>query len=245
MLEHISSEKIIFIDIETVPSHATYHMLSDHMQALWDKKAKTSALWSQATEEPVITEEAFKTQAGLYAEFGKIICISVGIINSNHGYKVLRVKSFAGHDENELLSNFADMLHALKFNPGHLLCGHNIKEFDLPFIGRRMLINGVTLPSLIDVAGKKPWEIQCIDTMELWKFGSYRHNVSLALLTALFEIPSPKDDIDGSQVAEVYYQTRDLDRIVKYCEKDVLATTQIFLKMKNEELIKNENIVNV
>ncbi len=246
MLNHISPEKIIFLDIETIPVQADFKDLPENLKPFWEKKAKTLAYNSSGQEEQAMSpSESFAQYAGLFAEFGKIICISVGNISFANGEKVFRLKSFAGDDETQLLKDFAEILHALKNKPGHQLCGHNIKEFDLPFVARKMIIHGLPLPEQIDVAGKKPWEVPYIDTMELWKFGSFRHQISLALMATLLGIPTPKDDIDGSQVAQVYYQERNIKRIATYCEKDVLTTAQVFLKLKGEPLINPEHVIHI
>lgn len=235
MLDQVRNEDILFLDIETVPQHASFSEVPEGLKTLWEKKAAKIADNNQNPEE-------IYNRAGIYAEFGKIICISVGLIVNKSGQPFFRAKSFAGHNEAELLLEFADMLEKFAAKPQANLCAHNGKEFDFPYIARRMLVNGINIPSILDVAGKKPWEVRFLDTMELWKFGDYKHYTSLNLLTQIFNIPTPKDDIDGSQVADVYYRENDLDRIVTYCEKDVLAVAQLFLRYKNQPLIPPANI---
>jgi hypothetical protein len=235
MLDQIKNEDVLFLDIETVPQYAEYQQVPEPFRALWDKKAK------KISEENQTAEEIFQ-RAGIYAEFGKIICISVGLIVNKSGQQFFRIKSFASKDETVLLTQFADMLEKFSAKPQATLCAHNGKEFDFPYIARRMLINGINIPSILDVAGKKPWEVKFLDTMELWKFGDFKHYTSLNLLTHIFNIPTPKDDIDGSQVADVYYKEDNLKRIVTYCEKDVLAVAQLFLRYRNQPLILAENI---
>jgi len=225
-------KKIIFLDIETVPQMADYELLSEEMQHLWSEKA--ARLYQDKS-----VEESYE-KAGIYAEFGKIICISVGFIYLKNNEKHIRLKSFASDNEKEILADFAKMLCRQKTDI--YLCGHNIKEFDVPYIARRMLINGLQLPKLLNISGKKPWEVHFIDTLDLWKFGDYKHYTSLKLLTVIFGIPSSKDDIDGSQVARVYYGEKNLERIVTYCQKDVLATAQLFLKMEGEMLINADDV---
>tara|TARA_B100001115_G_scaffold183407_1_gene182165 strand:- start:372 stop:914 length:543 start_codon:yes stop_codon:yes gene_type:complete len=176
------------------------------------------------------------------AEFAKAVCVSVGYIFEQNGENHFRLKSFYGDNEKDLLSNFADLLNE-KFNTtNHYLCAHNGKEFDYPFLCRRMLINGVKLPKILDLSGKKPWEVRHLDTMELWKFGEYKHFTSIKLLAALFDIPTPKDDIDGSQVARFYWQEKDLERIKNYCQKDTLTVAQLLLKFMGKEIISSNNI---
>lgn len=231
MLEQLDLLNLMVLDIETVPQYATHDELPEHIQKLWDAKTQY-----QRKEE---TSANFYERAGIWAEFGKIVCISVGVFTKDvpTGF---RVKSFAGHDERELLVRFALML---KDRPANLvLCAHNGKEFDFPYICRRMLIHGVKLPTQLQIAGKKPWEINHIDTMELWKFGDYKSYTSLSLLTAIFNIPTPKDDIDGSQVAHVYWNEDQLDRISTYCQKDVVATAQLLRRFRGQDLIADENI---
>lgn len=239
MLDDKNIYNILFLDIETVPAEPSFDKLTEDMQLLWDKKSGTLR-----TEEQTAADVYEK--AGLYAEFGKIVCISVGFITANtNGENIIRTKSFAGGDEHQLLTDFGFLLNRSYSSYDSLLCGHNIKEFDVPFIARRMLINGLKLPRIIDIAGKKPWEIGFLDTMELWKFGDYKSFTSLNLLTHIFGIPTPKDDIDGSQVANVFYNEHDIKRIAIYCEKDVVATAQLFLRYQLKPLIKQENIFHI
>lgn len=238
MLEQYRPEDLLFIDIETVPALSAFELMSEPMQELWDKK---SLYFRKEDQTPAEVYE----RAGIYAEFGKIICISVGIILQRNGQRFFRVKSFYGDDEKIVLIEFGKMLAAFSADTAKNICGHNVKEFDLPYICRRMLIHGLKIPAILDVAGKKPWEVKFVDTLELWKFGDYKHFTSLNLLTNIFNIPSPKDDIDGSQVAKVYYEEKNVERIAIYCEKDVLATAQLFLRFKGEALIEPPNVERV
>lgn len=240
-------DKILFLDIETVPQVANYQDMSAEMAHLWDEKAL--ALQTRNPERYPLnwtSQDVFANGAGIYAEFGKIVCISVGYIHYDKMTTTyFRTKSFCGDDEKALLIEFSSLLTKFMSTKDHTLCGHNIKEFDVPYICRRMLVNGLTLPVSLRVAGKKPWEIPFLDTLELWKFGDYKNYTSLKLLTAIFGIPTPKDDIDGSQVAMVYYKEKDLKRIATYCEKDVVATAQLLLRFAGKELVKTENILSV
>jgi len=237
MLKKINIENVLFLDIETVPIFQTFEEQSPEIQALWDKKSKYFRKEEQ-------TAADVYQRAGIYAEFGKIICISVGLPFINKASKLgLRIKSFYGDDEKQLLQNFNAMLDKFDTSDEKLLCGHNAKEFDFPYIARRSLINGVRLPKLLNLAGKKPWQVKHLDTMELWRFGDYKNYTSLNLLTTVFNIPTPKDDIDGSQVAKVYWQDADIERIVKYCQKDVVAVVQLFQRYRNQDLIPEEAIV--
>lgn len=239
---------VLFLDIETVPVAQDFDGLPDEMQELWGTKART-LMRKPANEELEYDElaETFNTRAGIYAEFGRIVCISVGFMTKNPDgdAPILRLKSFANHTEANLLEDFAELLSKYFNNPDKFaICGHNIKEFDVPYICRRLLVNQLPFPKMLDIAGKKPWETKhLVDTMEMWKFGDSKSFTSLKLLAALFGIPSPKDDMDGSDVARVYWEDRDLDRIAHYCEKDVLATVQLFLKFKRLPLLKPEQVV--
>lgn len=238
MLDSISLSKILFLDIETVPEFFSYNQLNDRVKKLWDRKTQ-NILKGDISYEGDKSPEVVYNRAGIYAEFGKIICISTGFIHDGK----FRIKSFYGKDEKKLLIEFSEMLNNHFNTPMHFLCAHNGKEFDYPYIARRILINGLKLPFLLNIAGKKPWEITHLDTMELWKFGDYKSYTSLDLLTAIFDIPTPKNDIDGSQVRKVFYEDDDLERIVKYCQRDTLAVAQIFLKYRCQDIISEENIV--
>jgi hypothetical protein len=238
MLDNIKVEDVLFLDIETVPGSPSYEILDPVFQTLWEKKSRQFR-----TQEQTATE--VYERAGIYSEFGKIICISVGVIKDKNPYG-FRLKSFYGDDEKVLLTEFSDMLYKFcRTNREALLCAHNGKEFDYPYIARRMIINGLIIPEILDNAGKKPWEIKLLDTMDLWKFGDYKNYTSLDLLTSILGIPSPKDDIDGSMVASIYYGDKDLKRIVNYCEKDVLAIGQVLLKFMNMPMISKDNIESV
>ena len=237
MIEKIHLNNILFLDIETVPEQADYALLDSEMQQLWEHKTQY-----QRKEE--VSPSDFYERAGIWAEFGKIVCISVGYFILKNDLRQFRVTSFFG-DEKKILRDFINLLNNHFNLPQHVLCGHNAKEFDIPFIARRMIINGILIPQKLNLFGKKPWEIPHLDTLELWKFGDYKHFTSLKLLTKILGIPSPKGDIDGSQVAHVFYVEKDIDRIVTYCEKDTIAVAQIFLKLRHEALLIDEEILHV
>ena len=228
MIQNIPLEKILFLDIETVPQYGNWEDLDESTQKLWDKKTKMQR------KEEFSAEEFYTERGGIMAEFGKIICISVGILEKN---EKLMIKSFYGDDEKKLLEEFGSIFNHPKLRDA-VLCAHNGKEFDFPWIARRFLINGMQPPKPFQMFGKKPWEIPHLDTMELWKFGDYKSYVSLELLAHVFGIPTPKDDIDGSMVASIYYIEKDLFRIVQYCEKDVLTLANIFRRMRQEDLLE-------
>jgi len=231
-------KNILFLDIETVPQEENWNQVSEESKQLFDKKT------AYQRKEDVAVED-FYERAGIWAEFGKIICISVAYFVEKEKKKQLRVTSFYGDDEHQILIDFKQLLDSHFNKEYHLLCGHNGKEFDFPFIARRMIVNRIDLPKKLNLFGKKPWEIPHLDTMELWKFGDYKHFSSLKLLTSILGIPSPKDDIDGSEVAKVYYQEKNIDRIVSYCEKDTIAVAQILLRFNNEPILQEDEIVKV
>ena len=229
-------ENILFLDIETVPQTYSYKDIDSKIKELFDAKVRF-----RLNDENTY-EELYERNAAIFAEFGKIVCISVGFVRENNMERSIRLKSFYHDDEKTLLIQFKKLLEEHYNAPFHILCGHNAKEFDFPYLCRRMLINGVSLPNILNISGKKPWEIKHLDTMELWKFGDFKAYTSLALLCHVFEIPTPKDDISGADVARVYYEENDLERIARYCEKDVAALIQLFLRMKGEELVADANI---
>ncbi|PCJ64509.1 MAG: 3'-5' exonuclease [Bacteroidetes bacterium] len=228
-------ENILFLDIETVPQAKNFAGLDDRWKRLWVTKAAHIAKNDESPEE-------LYPRAGIYAEFGKIICISVGLLTTTDGKRAFRVKSFYGDDETEILENFCKLLEQSYYSKTHFLCAHNGKEFDFPFLCRRILVNAIKMPEILDLAGKKPWDVKHLDTMQLWKFGDFKNYTSLDLLAALFNITSPKDDIDGSMIYDIYYEDQNLERIKAYCQKDVATLASIFLRMNNMEVLKEEEI---
>jgi 3'-5' exonuclease len=230
-------QNILFLDIETVSQAASFDELPQEWKSLWKRKAEV--LLRNKEEETI---ESIYGRAGIYAEFGKIICISCGVIQGNGEEKKLVVKSFSGQDEKIVLQEFVEMLKKWATDNSKYLCAHNGKEFDFPYLCRRMIVHNIAIPSLLHMAGKKPWEVNHLDTMELWKFGDFKSYTALNLLAYTLGVPTPKDDIDGSMVGEVYWKEKDLTRIVVYCQKDVLTVAQVYLRMNGESLIKNENI---
>ncbi|HNQ12226.1 MAG TPA: 3'-5' exonuclease [Bacteroidia bacterium] len=236
MLESALLHNIVFLDIETVPQHASYDQLDETEKKMWERKSS----YLKKSEED--SDSTLYHRAGIYAEFGKIICISIGYFKSSSAPREFRITSFYGHDEKKLLEKFAHVLTQYFNRSSIALCAHNGKEFDFPYLCRRMIIHRIPLPSVLDISGKKPWEINHLDTMELWKFGDYKNYTPLNLLTHILGIPSPKDDIDGSMVREVYYAENNLERIMEYCQKDVVAVAQIILRLKGETLLNAEEI---
>ena len=237
MLLNLDLTKILFLDIETVPQLADYKGLDDKTASLWDDKA------GKLSKNESTGEEMYE-RAGIYAEFGKIICISVGYFLLREGGKrEFRMRSFYGEDEKILLEEFADVLNNHYNSPTQLLCGHNSKEFDFPYIARRMVINRIQVPKILDMVGKKPWEVQHLDTMELWKFGDWKSYTSLKLLTHVLDVPTPKTDIEGKDVARVYYEEKDLGRIERYCKRDTLAVAQVLLRFRGEDILNDDQVV--
>lgn len=228
---------ILFLDIETVSQKEEYNELSDEWKELWNRKAEI-ILRNRDTE----TVESVYGRAAIYAEFGKVICISCGVLQSNGDSRKIMIKSFADDNEQLVLHEFAEMLRKWSASEPKFLCAHNGREFDFPYLCRRMIINNIPIPSVLNSSGKKPWEVNHIDTMELWKFGDFKAYTSLNLLAHSLGIPTPKDDIDGSMVGDVYWKEKNLQRIVTYCQKDVVTAAQIFLRLQGEELLREENI---
>lgn len=231
-LRSIHHEKILFLDIETVPQYPAYQHMPENFKNLWDKKAKYLL---KENEGPA---DVYRS-AGIYAEFGKVISVTAGMLNG----RSFRLKSFYGDDERTVLNEFSGLLDKHYNTDEHFLCAHNGKEFDFPFLARRILIQGMKLPRILDNAGKKPWEVKHLDTMELWKFGDYKNFTSLNLLAEIFGIPSPKGDMDGSMMYKVYWEEKDWERIIRYNQRDVLTVAQVFLKFKGERLIDEKDVV--
>ncbi|MES1215159.1 MAG: 3'-5' exonuclease [Bacteroidota bacterium] len=228
---------ILFLDIETVPQYPSYSLVPEEWKSLW--VLKSQYILRNKEEE---TPESIYPRAGIYAEFGKIVCVGCGFISGAGAEKKLTLKSFCGNDEKTLLLQFTEMLNRWATDGSKYLCAHNGKEFDFPYLCRRLIVNGLTIPQVLLLAGKKPWEVNHLDTLDLWKFGDFKSYTSLNLLAHTLGIPTPKDDIDGSMVWSVYWNDKDMKRIVTYCQKDVITVAQVFLKMQGEALIKEENI---
>jgi len=234
MLTPMERENIVFLDIETVPQNASFNDIPEPLQHLWEEKITRQKLLKENETIP----ESY-SRAGLYAEFGKIICIVVGFIQK----ETLHIRSFAGDDEVSLLKAFTHFIENHKpFNRPVQLCAHNGKEFDYPYIARRMIINRLKITALLDNAGKKPWEVTLIDTLELWKFGDYKAFTSLNLMAYILGLPSPKQDMDGSMVGTYYWEKKELDKIVRYCCSDVVTLTNVFLRIKGDATINQENV---
>ena len=237
MLDRIRLENILFLDLETVPEHESFEALSPYVQELWEGKTRN-------LRKDEVGPAEYYERAGIWAEFGKIICLSVGFFSGMGSTRTFRLRSFTG-TERDILTAFSELLNAHYIGPRKYLCAHNGKEFDYPYMARRMLILGLPLPEKLNLFGKKPWEIPHLDTLELWKFGDFKNYTSLKLLAHVLGIPSPKEDIDGSMVRDVYYQEGDLGRITHYCERDVVTVAQIFLRLRNEPLLTEDQIIHV
>lgn len=244
-VERIDITKMLFLDIETVSGERTYGDLNVTFKTLWGYKAPGALkrYGEELTEEELT--ESYTDKAAIFAEFGKIVCISVGAVYRDKDKQLkIRLKSFADRDETKLLTDFNGLLEQYYGDAGKFfICGHNIKEFDVPYMCRRMIVNRLPLPALLDIGGKKPWETKhLVDTMDMWKFGDRKAYVSLKLLAGVLGFPSPKDDIDGSDVGRVFWEEDDVERIAVYCEKDVLATAQLFLRYLNRPLFEEAQI---
>lgn len=243
MLDHINLRNILFFDIETVPQQSTFTDMNEELQKLWAYRIH------RFKPEETPQDDYFWEKAGVYAEFGKAICISVGFFTqadpATNTYQ-FRLKCFASHDERQLLSDFLNMLSRyFDISDKFFLCGHNIKEFDIPFICRRATILNLAIPQILDVSTARPWEVRHLDTMHLWRFGDYRNYTSLHLLTTVLEVPNPKNDLEGSQVADTYWHQNDLPRIAQYCQQDVVAVARVIQRFKQMPLLSDEQIVYV
>ncbi len=235
MLDDLLPENLLVFDIETVPAERDFSQLTPAMQKLWEDKNGRNR---PETESP---EQFYFNRAGIFAEFGKVIVIVCGYMQKKNNNYYLKLKVYKHHDEKQLLTEFSRTLQNAANNK-YQLCGHNIREFDVPWLCRRMLINGLPLPHSIDLYGKKPWEVNHVDTLDLWKFGDYKHYTSLNLLTNILGIPTPKEDMDGSMVGKSYWEEDGLDRIAVYCSKDVIAVAQLIMRLKGLPLIADANI---
>jgi len=235
MLNNLNLENILFLDIETVPQSPVFEDVPEYVRELWEKK---SSFFRQSDESASDVYE----KAGIHAEFGKIICISAGFFTFQENNRKFKIKSFFGDEEKSILNDFIAMLEKFTRRSEANLCAHNGKEFDFPYLARRMIINNLDLPRILDIAGKKPWEMQFLDTMELWKFGSFKHYTSLDLLSHVLGLPNPKNEMDGSQVSFIYYVENDLKKIVQYCENDVLTVAQIILKFKKMKILETSEV---
>lgn len=248
MIDAIDISNVLFLDIETVSEKSSYSELNDAFKSLWQKKSKQILRKYDEDIEESEASELYTERAGIFAEFGKIICISVGIVHrDDNGRLNVRLKSFAGADEKQLLQDFSRLVEQYYNNPGRqYICGHNIREFDMPYVCRRMVVHQLPFPHALNLAGKRPWEAKhLLDTLELWKFGDYKNYTSLNLLAAVLDFPTPKDGIDGSQVGRVFWEEGDIERIGVYCEKDVLATIQLFLRYKRMPILREEQATSV
>jgi predicted PolB exonuclease-like 3'-5' exonuclease len=231
------AKNLLFIDIETVSAESDFNLLSDRMKTLWQHKASFLMNPNQLNE-----EEFYFDRAGIYAEFGKIVSIGLGFFHWNEEQEIcLKVKSISGDDEAQILNEFKNLIEK-KYKPTLAFCAHNGKEFDYPYLCRRMLVNGVEIPKALQISGKKPWEIAHFDTLEMWKFGDKKHYISLDLLACIFDIPSSKGELSGDKVNFTYHQEKDLPKIASYCREDIIVLAQVFLKYQNMDLVKEENI---
>lgn len=236
MIHQTPIDHLLFIDVETVSQKPDFSQLDDLTAKMYEEKE------SRRKDEQVSIDQHYKDRAAILAEFGKIICISTGFITVSGKERTMRIKSFYGDDEKKILEDFFQLLDKIPTKK-QIFCGHNIKEFDIPYICRRAIVNCLNFPETLLIAGKKPWEVNFVDTMEMWKFGDYKSFISLKLLAHILDVPTPKDDIDGSMVGRVYWEENNLERIRIYCQKDVLTVAQIALRFRNEPLLKEESVI--
>jgi len=227
-MKDIPIESIIFLDIETVSLFPNLLLADDATKKEWARKI----MKTNPTITPALLDDTYKEQAALHPEFSFITCISVGMVKGGKVY----IKNIFGfdHDEERTLEIFCETMQKIIEKMERLqpkLCAHFGKGFDYPFISKRMLVHGMTIPNILDSYGKKPWEITNLDTHEIWKMGGF-NSASLSAIAHAFGIPSPKDDIDGSQVGHVYWVDSKIDRIATYCAKDVFALINIFRCMQ-------------
>lgn len=241
-----SIHQILFLDVETVSQYPLLDHLNDHGRKLWQQKIGFMARRDNHEWSAEEYAESYKERAAIYAEFGKVIVISAGIIKTGEDHAPqLRIKSFYGDDEKQILQDFSSVLEKNFDDPNvHVLCGHNIREFDIPYLCRRYTVHYMDLPVLLNISGKKPWEVKFVaDTLELWKFGDHKNFTSLDLLAFTLGIPSPKENLDGSMVGHCYWEEKDIERIKKYCERDVVTVAQVYLRLQNMPLISDSQIV--
>jgi DNA polymerase elongation subunit (family B) len=237
-MQNISIENLFLIDIETVSCSENYELLTEEWKSLWAEKIY------KALPDNTTPEEYYPKRAGIMAEFAKVVCISIGYMKKENGSMQLRVKSFYSEDEKEILNGFIQTVCQLQEkNNKWCFTGHNIKEFDIPFLCRRILVNNISIPDCFNFQAMKPWDVPVVDTLHLWRFGDYKHYTSLKLLAATLGVPSPKDDIDGSKVGEVYWNEKDLKRIAIYCQKDVITVANVILRFKGFSLLNDDQIV--
>lgn len=237
-MQQIAIENLFFLDIETVSCARDFNLLTDEWKELWNEKI------AKSLPPDTTTEEYYPKRAAIFAEFGKVICISTGYLKKEkEGWK-LRLKSFYSADEKEVLDSFIKMINQFNSNNSKwIFTGHNIKEFDIPFLSRRMLVNNLPIPASMDFQNMKPWDTPVLDTLHLWRFGDYKHYTSLKLLAATLGVPSPKDDIDGSKVGEVFWEENNLERIAVYCQKDVATVVNVLLRFKGLPILQEEQII--
>jgi len=232
----LKKEKILFVDIETVPLEKDLGLLDESYQSLWRHKS------SIIDPENQNFKESFSSRAGIYSEFGKIVCIGIGAFYKDGDKDTFRVSTLKGNDETEILKKFFKICSNF-FSKDQAFCGHNIKEFDIPFICRRGIINKLQLPTVLhNLQAQKPWELPIIDTLQLWRFGDFKNYASLGLLAHILKIPTPKGDIQGSDVARVYWEEEDLVRIADYCTRDVITTARVYLELNQMDGLLDADI---
>lgn len=240
LLKNGQLRNLLFIDIETVPQYSSHDQLPNEWQTLWNEKQQIyKNIEGSAAEN-------YLNRAGIFSEFAKVVCISLGYFHYQRELRadVFRIKTFAAENEKQLLMDFAKLIHDYFDADKFQFCGHNIREFDIPFLCRRLMINHIPLPDMLDVSGKKPWELNDIDTLHLWRFGDHKNYTSLKLMAAALGIPSPKDEIEGKDICHEYWIKKNLEGIVHYCQKDVITVARLLMRFRNEpELLQEKDVI--
>ncbi len=236
-------KQMVFIDIETIRGKKTYNdvitenpALDDYWQTKHTQIREKEPLSYGHIED---SAEMYEKMAALYPEWGQIVCISIGQIKFDEDGNPIKftTKSFSGLYEKILLEEFNETASKIMSKyPRMQWVGHNIKGFDMPYIIKRSLINGVRVPNVFHLQKQKPWESQLIDTNDVWKFNGW-NGARLGLLTEILNIPSPKQDMDGKMVSDVFWEDGDLNRISEYCEMDINATANVMLRISGMDII--------
>lgn len=243
-----------FVDTETIPGYKDFNDMPEELARMYERKFGHE-LANNDPDKFDNFEDHYRARAALYPEFGKIVCLVIGVIfvDDKDKQEKLKLKTLCGRHEDKLLAEAAPIID--KFDS---LVGHNSKEFDFPYLCKRFYVHGIQLPQILNIAGKKPWEVSLIDTMELWRFGSFKGSTSLELFAHCLGLPSPKQDMTGADVAKVYYEMFDhmkdgelpfeaesaaIQKIGKYCQGDVVTLANCYRKLKYQSVIASENVI--
>lgn len=231
-------KNILFIDIETASGVNTYTTLTENMQKLWLRKARSLM---NPLQKPL--EDLYFERAALFPEFGRIISIGMGFLFYNKNKELsLKVKTISNKNEKDLLLEFNQFIESTYPSKELSLVAHNGKEFDFPYLCKRMLVHQLVIPKALQLQGKKPWEVVHQDTIEWWRFGDKKGYVSLELLAEIMGIGNVKTDLSGDKVNYTFYIEKDLEKIKKYCAEDVITLAQLFLRFNFIDYIQEKNI---